>query len=334
MTVTPQQIFDDPTFAWDPYLQNHLHNASIVVSKLHPLFGWRLAMLMADLTQRGMASETPGKGTFQIYSGVRTQAHQIRLYNDICLAQKRCAMVANPWSKRGPDIEGIERLGSNHQTRKMPAPWSIDVGYAVDLYNERVTQDASSAQLDAAWAPAHDVMGTYGIGAPLDGKNGAPMERWHLQPQDVGWYSGAMAWPSEPGIVRPIMEGFIGGDVALLQEQIASGLGLKLIPRNQAGPTPDGAIRQDGHNGTSTTGLMKKLEAKIGRPVSGAWGRDDQTAYNGKPTAPAVAEPATPEPATLPADTDDIRNKLQAISAFQRNALGKTAELLDELERG
>lgn len=270
--LTPESPFTEPKFGWSDYLQRHLTSPGVVVSKLHPIMGLRVAALFIDLTQAGYASDTPGEGTVQILSGVRTKAQQEWLYNDICLRQGRCAFVANPDTVHAVDAEGVRRRGSNHMAQRQS--WADDtfgvegyVGYAVDLRNARGSNNA-------AWAPVHDRLSTYGLDWPL--KSGA-VERWHIEafPRSApGWLPGP--WPSRPGVHRPLSAGHRGGDVQILQEQL--------------GVTADGIF------GPRTDAAVRAARADMGRIENGVWWEATQEAWE---FANAPDTPPAPDPAPI-----------------------------------
>lgn len=262
--LTPGQVFTDPKFPWSDYLQRHLTTAGVVVSRLHPIMGLRVAALFIDLTKAGFADDTPGRGTFQILSGVRSKAHQTALWNEICGRQRRCGYVANPNTVHAVDAEGVQRQGSNHMAQRQPWPAAIqprDVGYAIDLRNQRGSNDA-------AWQPVHSRLATYGLDWPL--KTGA-VERWHIEAfprRNADWIDGP--WPARPGVHRPIMRPLRGGDVKAYQQ--ARGL------------------KADGIAGRLTEADIRKRQTELGRPVTGIWVEVDQMAAESdaapKPDAP------------------------------------------------
>lgn len=291
--LTAKLVMAEPKFDWSSYLQRHLTHPGVVVSKLHPIMGLRLAALFVYLTKRGHASDTPGKGKIEILSGVRTKAQQTVLYNDICLRQHRCKYVANPTRVHGSDAEGVQRQGSNHQAQRQS--WSVDslgraeVGYAVDLRN-------GYGKNDAAWKPVHDVLGRFGLDWPL--KTGA-VERWHIE-----WFprsrpaplEGKRAWPDRPGVHRPLRLGHMGGDVRHLQRQ--------------AGVMADGKFMR------GTEAAVKDMERELGLKPNGVWTERNQNRWE-KAHAPTPAPP----PAPAPAPTGD------AIRAATASIVKKMAEI-------
>ena len=256
MTLTAADVFEAPAFAWRRYLQRHLAHPAVNVTDLHPVMGLRVAALFADLTAAGLADNRPGYGLFQVSSGVRTRAQQIALYNDICLRQGRCAWVANPYHARssGPDAEGVQRFGSNHQAQRQSHRWARalglavapELGYAVDIRNN-----------GAAWSELHRRLPAVGLDWPL--KSGA-VEPWHVEafPDGApGWLPGP--WPRRPGILRPLYLGLVGGDVRRLQRQ--------------AETVTDGAY------GPGTARAVRRLQRRLDRPRTGMWTAADQRAY-------------------------------------------------------
>jgi len=253
----PADVFRAPKFNWARYLQRHIVWGGVNVSGLHPILGLRLAALFVDLTNAGYASNTPGQGLFQITSGVRTREQQIALYNDICLRQGRCSMVANPYYARssGPDAEGVQRYGSNHMAQRQDARWAkawgvafVDLGYAVDFRNT-----------GTSWSNLHNRLGRYGLDWPL---KGSPYEPWHVEafpdqsPHPNGWVTGP--WPKRPGIHRPLFGGLRGGDVGKLQRMLK--------------------LDADGVFGPSTTKAVRRAQRKLGTPRTGTWTAADQRA--------------------------------------------------------
>lgn len=272
----------DPHFDWSSYLQRHLTSPAVVVSKLHPIMGLRVAALFLNLTKQDLASDTPGRGTFQILSGVRTKAQQTALYNDICLRQRRCAYVANPTSMHAVDGEGVARQGSNHQAQLQSwgpnaIPAGNEVGYAIDLRNNA----GSSTE---AWKPVHDRLATFGLDWPL--KTGA-IERWHIEwfPRSSGVpLNGSIAWPTRPGIHRPLKRGHIGGDVAALQRQLG--------------------ILVDDRFGAGTENAVSEAEADLGLSVNGVWTASNQRKWEKAQLPPA---PVEPDPSPAPVEPDPPR---------------------------
>lgn len=257
MIDDPMDVFAAPKFNWSAYLQRHLTSPSVVVSTLHPIMGLRVAALMVDLTARGLASETPGRGTFQILSGVRTQAQQIHLYNEICLRQGRCSMVANPWGGGGYDREGVQRFGSNHQAQRQDPKWAtawgvryVDLGYAVDIRNS-----------GGNWGDLHRLLPKYGLDWPL---KASPYEPWHLEAfprsgaSPLGWVRGP--WPRRPGVHRPLFTGLLGGDVRKLQRQ------LRL----------DNA---DGVFGAGTRRAVRRMQRRLKLDRTGVWTAREQRRF-------------------------------------------------------
>jgi hypothetical protein len=256
MTLTSADVFAAPSFAWRRYLQRHLAHPAVNVTDLHPVMGLRVAALFADLTAAGLADERPGYGVFEVSSGVRTRAQQIALYDDICLRQGRCGYVANPYVARssGPDAEGVQRYGSNHQAQRQSNLWARalglaappELGYAVDIRNN-----------GAPWAEMHRRLAAVGLDWPL--KTGA-VEPWHVEAfpdRAPGWLPGP--WPTRPGILRPLYRGLIGGDVRRLQRQ--------------ADTVADGAY------GPGTVRAVRRLQRALKRPRTGLWVPADQRAY-------------------------------------------------------
>lgn len=297
--LTPKQVMTDARFDWSSYLQRHLTSASVVVSKLHPIMGLRVAAMFIDLTHKGLASDTPGRGDFQILSGVRTKAHQIALYNDICLRQRRCAYVANPYRVHGVDAEGVQRQGSNHQAQRQSwgaeaIPAGNEVGYAIDIRNNRGSNDA-------AWKPVHDICRTYGLDWPL--KSGA-VERWHFE-----WFprsrsaplGGDVAWPKRPGIHRPLKKGHIGGDVRKLQRQ----LGVKVV---------------DGVFGVGTENGVKELEKELGLTANGVWTAGNQRKWEKAQRQSWGAPEPEPAPAPEPEPAPPIVIPPEAAATAMLNA--------------
>lgn len=266
--MNPIDVFTAPRYNWRGYLQNHLVWSGVNVSDLHPIMGLRLAALMHDLTNDGLASETPGHGWLQITSGVRTQAQQIALYNDICLRQGRCSYVANPYAARssGPDQEGVLRYGSNHMAQRQSDLWGravghgrqVWVGHAVDFRNNGVS-----------WGELHYRLGRWGLDWPL--KTGA-VEPWHVEafpdrsPHSTGWIPGP--WPTRPGVHRPLYIGCRGGDVKRLQRMLG--------------------LRQDGAYGTGTARAVRRARRMLGlartfRRADPWWNVEAQVAWQRAP---------------------------------------------------
>lgn len=252
--LVPLEVFRLPRFNSSLYLQRHLVHPGVNVSDLHPIMRLRLAALMIDLTRSGFASDVPGQGQIQIVSGVRTQAQQIALYQDICLRQGRCSMVANPYHARssGADAEGVLRHGSNHMAQRQSGLWaaawgrsSIEVGHAVDF---RTT---------SSWEPLHSRLRRYGLDWPL---RGSPYEPWHVEAfpdrsqHRHGWVPGP--WPKRPGVHRPLYVGCRGGDVGRLQ--VMAG------------------IDRDGSFGPATRKAVRRLQRRVGTDATGVWATHDQ----------------------------------------------------------
>jgi hypothetical protein len=251
----PGDVFRAPKFNWSRYLQRHLVWAGVNVSDLHPIMGLRLAALFVDLANAGLASNTPGQGLFQITSGVRTREQQIALYNDICLRQGRCSMVANPYAPGSTDAEGVQRQGSNHMAQRQDDRWArawgtstVEVGYAVDIRNT-----------GTSWSNLHDRLHRHGLDWPL---KGAPYEPWHIEAfprwgHPNGWVKGP--WPKRPGIHRPLFGGLRGGDVGRLQAQLD--------------------IARDGHFGPATAKAVRRAQRRLGTDRTGTWTAADQRAW-------------------------------------------------------
>lgn len=243
--------FTLPKFDWSRYLQRHLVWGGVNVSDLHPIMGLRLSALFIDLTNNGMASDVPGKGLFQITSGVRSKAQQIALYNDICLRQGRCSMVANPFFARssGPDQEGVLRHGSNHMAQAQDPRWGVSVGHAVDIRNS-----------GTPWSRLHERLAGVGLDWPL---RFAPYEPWHVEafpdrsPHLLGWVKGP--WPRRPGIHRPLMTGMLGGDVRRLQRMLD--------------------IERDASFGPGTAKAVRKTQRTLRQDRTGIWDVSDQRAW-------------------------------------------------------
>jgi hypothetical protein len=266
--VKPKDVFTAPKFDWSRYLQFHITHGGVNVSQLHPIMGLRLAALFISLTNDGYASLTPGRGGYQILSGVRTRAEQIYLYNKICLQEGRCSMVANPYHPRssGPDAEGVLRHGSNHMAQRQSGLWAlewgrnpttapVELGYAVDITTS------------VGWGPLHSRAAAFGLDWPL---KGSPFEPWHFEAHPDrsttanGWLAGP--WPRRPGIHRPLFMGLKGGDVAKLQRQL--------------GIRPDGAFgpgtRADVRTAQRT---LNRILPKTDLDIDGVWGPRDQRAF-------------------------------------------------------
>ena len=261
---------------WSDRLQVHLSSADVVVSKLHPVMGARVDALFEDLTQAGFASRKPGEGDIQISSGVRTKAHQVRLYNDICLRQNRCEMVANPNTVHGVDAEGVQRAGSNHMEQAQDPRLGVSWGYAVDIWNRRTGMSEAER-----WKPVHDRLPLYGLDWPLKSN---PLEPWHIEffsRNMPGPLDGPFAWSKRPGVLRPLVRGMIGRDVVLLNEQAAARLGLPI-------PTPESAPHIFG---PKTETVVQALEKHLGLDVDGVWTKADQEAFETPPAKPPPAEP-------------------------------------------
>jgi len=254
----PRDVFILPKFNWARHLQRHIVWGGVNVSDLHPIMGLRLSALMIDLTNAGYASDTPGQGLFQITSGVRTREQQIALYNDICLRQGRCSMVANPYYARssGPDAEGVLRYGSNHMAQRQDSRWArawgrsyVDLGYAVDFRNN-----------GTSWSNLHNRLQKWGLDWPL---KGSPFEPWHVEafpdrsPHPNGWVSGP--WPRRPGIHRPLYTGLRGGDVHRLQRMLK--------------------LDADGVFGRGTAKAVKRTQWQLRTPRTGVWTATDQRAW-------------------------------------------------------
>lgn len=320
--MTPQDVMEGK-FDWNTFLQAYLWNSSVVVSKLHPIMGLRLAALFVDLESIGMARKGSG-GTFQLYSGVRTREHQKALYEDICLRQKRCAMVADYRTNRGPDTEGVVRFGSNHQAQDYGPRWdNNEFGHAVDFSNGRQTQGMTGAQLNAAWKPLHDLLPTYGLTYPLDGRNGRPLERWHVEahPRSTGWIDGPIAWPKRPGVHRPIYRGFYGGDAKILQAQCCDLLGLTLTEPGQSRVPND--VLHDGIIGPVGADLITRTQAALRRPQTGAWVENDQIKFEGTNTPPPPPDPDPDPPGMVLADVaklNEAETRMTAALAALRGA--------------
>jgi len=254
----PRDVFRAPNFQSSRYLQRHIVWGGVNVSGLHPIFRLRLSALFVDLVKVGLASDTPGQGIFQITSGVRTREQQIALYNDICLRQGRCSMVANPYLARssGPDAEGVLRYGSNHMAQRQDARWAqawgvpyVDLGYAVDFRSN-----------GAPWSELHNRLGKYGLDWPL---KGSPYEPWHVEafpdrsPHPNGWVRGP--WPKRPGIHRPLFIGLRGGDVGRLQRMVG--------------------VERDLHFGPATAKAVRRTQRRLKTRVTGVWTAADQRAW-------------------------------------------------------
>jgi Putative peptidoglycan binding domain len=260
--MTPDHVFTAPKFHWSRYLQRHLAYSSVNVSDLHPIMGLRLAALFIHLTNLGLADNRPGFGLFQISSGVRSYAQQVALYNDICLRQGRCTMVANPHLPRssGADQEGVLRFGSNHMAQRQSGLWSqgigttqpVEVGYAVDIRNT-----------GTSWDNLHRHLDQFGLVWPL---KGSPYEPWHIEAFPdrsefaLGWAPGP--WPRRPGVHRPLFMGAIGGDVRKLQRQLG-------IPKDA----------RDGRFGQSTRVAVRAMQHKLGIERTGIWATLDQRRF-------------------------------------------------------
>lgn len=253
----PRDVFSAPRFNWRLYLQRHLTHPGVNVSGLHEIMGLRLAALMIDLTRAGLASDTPGHGTYQIMSGVRTRAQQIALYNDICLRQGRCSMVANPYHARssGPDQEGVLRYGSNHMAQRQSGLWATAVGQSVVERGHAV-----DIRTTGSWSGLHDRLDRYGLDWPL---RGSPYEPWHVEAfpdrsnHRHGWVPGP--WPKRPGVHRPLYVGCRGGDVSRLQRMAGE--------------------RRDGSFGPGTRRAVRKLQRRIGMHRTGVWTLVDQRVW-------------------------------------------------------
>lgn len=286
-------------FNWSDYLQGFLHNPGVVVSKLHPLVGLRLAGLYTRLMIDGHAEPTGPRSETYILSGVRLRGPasqpgtQEWFWNrDLRRNGGRpSGGVANPHRKHGPDPEGIQRMGSNHMTQKMPAPWNVEVGYATDHRTQRGGNDA-------AWAPVHNRLAEFGLDWPLKPGRNPIVERWHIEPgtRRTGWIDAF--WPKEPGVHRPLIQGFQGGDVKTFQAQAGA--------------------KVDGDYGPASVEACKKLQWKLGRSNTGVWTLDDQKAFRaaeakGKPRPPVVQPPAA-KPDPQPVNKGVDKAKLKAIT--------------------
>lgn len=306
-------------FDWSGYLQRHLTSPSVIVSRLHPIFGLRLAALFIYLTNHGLASDTPGEGTFQILSAVRLDAHQWSLWNSICKVANRCRMVAHPTKVHGVDSEGTPRQGSNHQPQEQK--WlddegdPVEVGYAVDIRNTR----GGSA---AAWAPLHKLLPRYGLDWPLKGN---PLERWHIEwfprsrSMPIEGTVKSRAWPKRPGVHRPLRKGHRGGDVANLQDQLNSIADLDIN------------LKVDGVFGQTTANAVKATRSWLGKKAVGWWRESHQKALEAKlraqdstlpdgwgplvPPAPLPAPPPEPVGADPKADLEANEERLRAVAS-------------------
>lgn len=251
----PHDVFKAPKFNSSRYLQRHLVWSGVNVSGLHPIMSLRLAALFIDLANAGYASNTPGQGLFQITSGVRTRAQQIALYNDICLRQGRCSMVANPYAPGSTDLEGVQRQGSNHMAQRQSGLWArawgvshVDLGYAVDIRNT-----------GTSWSHLHNRLAKYGLDWPL---KSSPYEPWHVEAfprwgHPNGWVRGP--WPKRPGIHRPLFVGLRGGDVGRLQRMLK--------------------LDADGVYGPSTAKAVRRAQRRMGTERTGIWTAADQRAW-------------------------------------------------------
>lgn len=287
------------SFDWNGYLQQWLTNPAVVVSRLHPVFGRRLAAFFIDLDNRGIAGRR-----IKILSGVRTRAHQNQLYE----ADKRrnggrpSGYVANPNTIHGMDAEGVQRAGSNHMAQRVQ--WGEELGYAVDLWN----RDGSSA---AAYRDIHPLLSKYGLDWPL--KSGV-VERWHIEwfPRSArGPLDGPVAWPEDPGVTRPIMRGMLGGDVKDLQEILG--------------------VKADGVAGPVTEAAWRKRQASLGRPQTNRWSKDDYLAYKNKPAKEVIIVPPEPDP-----KPDPVPIKLPQLPLFAAEleiANKKVLEAADDITK-
>lgn len=323
--LVPGDVMRHEKFPWSDYLQRHITHPGVIVSQLHPIFGLRLAALFVELTAAGYASLTPGQGTYQILSGVRTRAHQTALWNaDIRRHGRPSGYVANPDREHGRDAEGVMRAGSNHMPQRQDPRWGgpdggpIEVGYAVDIRNQRGTSTE-------AWAPLHSRLDRYGIDWPL---KGSPLERWHLEwfPRRAsGPLDGKTAWPKRPGVHRPLYMGLIGDDVLKLQRQANQHL------RSEA--------PEDGVFGSGTHALVSSLKESLNLSPNGFWTEKHQEAFEQwEPAAePAPAPPPPPPNAPPPPDPLDVLKRDYEILKGQRDAQARTIEELEgkvEEERG
>lgn len=283
-------------FDWSDYLQQWLTRPSVVVSKLHPIFGMRLAALFIELDMRGIAGTR-----VRIGSGVRSKKHQTQLWNaDLAKNGGRpTGYVANPRTIHGVDGEGVQRAGSNHMPQR--AQWGDDVGYAADLWNRDGTGPA-------AYRDIHPLLRKYGLDWPLKGPG--VIERWHIEwhPRRAGGpLSGDLAWPDRPGTVRPIMRGMLGGDVKLVQRQ--------------AGVSVDGVA------GPQTEAGWRNMQKQIGRPQTDRWGSVDQMTFE-KRTTPSkeatIEAPVIPTAAILKHYGDRINEAIKDVQGVVDEMTGDT----------
>ncbi len=293
----PEDVMTIEGFPWSDFLQAFLTNQGVIVSKLHPIVGLRLAHLFVQLMIDGHASPDGANSETQILSAVRLKGS----YDDRvpgsqwwfwardlqrlgkqpskppALQPRGTGGVANPEYERGQDSEGIMRRSSNHVAQQMPEPWGARVGYAIDLRTTRGTDDA-------AWAPVHRRLKASGFDWPLKRGVSRIVERWHIQAQglNMAWYPGP--WPKDqPGIHRPLMAAFKGDDVKDFQRQAVALLG-------------ESGVKIDGDYGPTAERLAKALQKALGRPQTGVWTKADQaTLKKAQAKAQAPVTQKTPE---------------------------------------
>lgn len=234
-----------------------------------------------------------------IDSATRTKAQGIWLYEDICLRQKRCSAVANPYTVHAPRFDKVKRIGSRHSQH------SDGFGYAIDL-----------EQPPQGWGAVHAILADFGLALTVLN----PLEPWHIEAcNDYGWFGGgtyrspkvgatAGPFPSQPGMWRVLQLGVVGGDVVPLQQM--------------AGAKPDGWF------GADTERRVVALQTKLGVKGDGKWGPKSQGAWE------AAQSSAAAQAAELERHRAAAAKAAADADAARKAALTRQTATLSDVQKG
>ena len=165
--------------------------AGVSIETLHPTFLRRLEALHADPRTRGMLS---------IYSGVRSKAHQARLYAEYRAGGTLAADPDQVLGERTMFGQTFFAEGSWHM--QQPSGW----GYAADLAGYKALGETLWGEL-VPWHSDYKAgaLAPFGLTRTVQPKDRSKWESWHVQPLGtVVTVYDAVSDPSEADMAEGI----------------------------------------------------------------------------------------------------------------------------------
>lgn len=144
--------------------------ASVNVADLEPTLALRIEAMLADRRMKG----------YKVVSGVRTKAHQIRLWEGWLAGKAGYNLAANPYRTISNTFDGLVIKGSYHMQQ------SDGYGHAVDLRKPITHSVAKAAELIGRVGRDY---GLVQVALHAGGKHNN--EWWHLQARNSQrWFDG------------------------------------------------------------------------------------------------------------------------------------------------